>query len=233
MFVDFFGLFWFVWIESYCNNCFQDLLRFAFVLFGEARSCNSLRIIAFEIVSLRDLCSLGFPGFLGLLRDSWDLNIRGSGNPVRAVRSLYLFRSPGCEMAFRNLLKSLLTHFCVFAAKLGPRHVWNFFLSISGSWAPNKFQEVSGNSFYASRGPGCQMVSDIIIKLLSKFLGPGCQIACGIEFCACLGRACKWPSGNLWNIIICISGSWQPNAFHEFFGSLFYVNIFYVLRQFP
>jgi hypothetical protein len=38
----------------------------------------------------------------------------------------------------------------------------------------SNFQEVPGNSFYVFLGPGCQMVSDIIIKLLSKFLGPGC-----------------------------------------------------------
>jgi hypothetical protein len=162
------------------------LLHFAFVLFGEARSCNSLWTISFEILCLRDFCSLGSPGLLGLLGDSWDLNFRESGNPVprvpccapRAVRSLYLFRSPGCEMAFRNFLKSLLMHFCDLPAKLGPRHVWNFFLSISESWAPNNFQKVSGNSFYVFPGPGCQVVSDIITKLLFKFLNPGCKIAC-------------------------------------------------------
>ena len=137
------GVFLFVWIKSYCNNCFRDLLRFAFVLFREARFCNSFRIVPLEIASLRDFCSLGSLGFLGLLKDSWDLNIRRSGNPVpwppccvpRAARSLYLFRSPGCETAFRNVLKSLLMHFCDLAVNLGPRHVWNFFLSIPESWA--------------------------------------------------------------------------------------------------
>ena len=81
MFVEFFCLFELKTIAII--DCFRDLLRFAFVSFGEARSCNSLRIIAFEIVSLRHFCSLGSPGFLGLLRDSWGLNIRESGNPLK------------------------------------------------------------------------------------------------------------------------------------------------------